>query len=100
MRDKRASSLSKGQTMSQRSISARSRSGRSSTSSKSISQAVASWFEELEQRRMMAMVATDKPDYFFGETAQIEGSEFAPNETVQLQVVHADGTPGSNADPQ
>src|SRR5439155_23715258 len=62
--------------------------------------AVQRWFESLEERRMMAMVAADEPDYHFGETALITGAEFVPNETVDLQVLHVSGTPGSNDDPQ
>src|SRR5438552_18380900 len=49
---------------------------------------------------MLAAISTDQLDYTFGQTAQITGIEFAPNETVQLQVQHAPGTDGSNADPQ
>src|SRR6266542_1910259 len=70
------------------------------TSTPTINKAVQRWFETLEVRRLMALVMTDKPDYHFGETANISGAEFAPNEPVQLQVVHADGTVGSNTDPQ
>src|SRR5262245_44479857 len=47
-----------------------------------------------------ATVLTDKPDYAFGATAHISGSGFTPGETVQLQVTHAPGTPGSNLDAQ
>src|SRR4051812_41238362 len=65
-----------------------------------INGAVQRWFETLEERRMMALVTTDQMDYHFGETAVITGTQFAPNEPVQLQVTHVAGTPGSNADPQ
>jgi VCBS repeat-containing protein len=57
-------------------------------------------FESLETRRLFAVVATDKADYAFGETANITGGGFAPGETVELRVVHAEGTEGSNDDAQ
>ena len=50
--------------------------------------AVSRWLETLEPRQMMAAVMTDRSDYAFGSTALITGAEFAPLETVQLQVVH------------
>jgi hypothetical protein len=62
--------------------------------------AVQRWFESLEERRMMALVTTDHMDYHYGETALVSGADFAPNEPVQLQVTHVEGTPGSNEDPQ
>src|SRR6476620_2752492 len=65
-----------------------------------IERAAACVVETLERRQMLAAVSTDKPDYAFGETANIAGTEFAPDEMVQLQVLHAPGTPGSNDDPQ
>jgi len=39
-----------------------------------------------------AVVYTDKANYFPGETAQITGSGFWPNEVVTIQIVHIDGT--------
>ena len=56
--------------------------------------------EELEIRALLSAVVTDKPDYHFGETAHITGTEFGVNEQVQIQITHAPGTLGSNADPQ
>ena len=57
--------------------------------------------EALEPRQLLsATVSTDQLDYAFGSTAQITGQGFAPGETVQLQVRHAPGTPGSNDNPQ
>src|SRR4051794_9677350 len=56
--------------------------------------------ESLENRCLFASVATDQSDYAFGSTAQITGDGFAPGETVELQVTHLPGTPGSNDDPQ
>jgi VCBS repeat-containing protein len=56
--------------------------------------------ECLENRRLFAVVAADKADYLFGETANFTGAGFAPGETVELRVVHAEGTAGSNDDPQ
>lgn len=57
--------------------------------------------ESLEQRMLLtATIVTDQTDYAFGTTALISGSGFAAEEEVQLQVTHADGTAGSNADPQ
>src|SRR6266849_4124588 len=47
-----------------------------------------------------AEVATDQPEYVPGTTAGIIGSDFLPNETVRLQVLHADGTPSSGVDHQ
>ncbi len=65
-----------------------------------LDRAVFRWFEALEGRQMFAFVATDQADYHYGDTALIAGGDFAPNETVQLQVTHVAGTDGSNADPQ
>ncbi len=45
-------------------------------------------------------VATDQPDYPPGSTAGIIGSDFLPRETIQLQVLHADGTPSTGTDHQ
>ncbi len=57
--------------------------------------------EPLEHRTLLsATLLTDKLDYSPGETAVLSGSGFAAGEAVQLQVVHAPGTPGSNADAQ
>ena len=42
-------------------------------------------------------VLTDKADYAPGETAAITGSGFQVGETVQLQVLHTDGTPNTGA---
>src|SRR5437867_3948508 len=42
-----------------------------------------------------ATVTTDQSDYAPGSTAQINGSGFTPGEVVQLQVLHADGTPST-----
>src|SRR4030095_569860 len=39
-----------------------------------------------------AVVYTDRPNYFPGETAEITGSGFSPGEVVTLQVLHTDGT--------
>jgi len=65
-----------------------------------ISAACRTTVEMLEPRWLFASVITDRTDYPFGSTAQIDGAQFAPNEVVQLQVSHATGTSGSNADPQ
>src|SRR5207245_1157117 len=70
------------------------------SASKCLGKAVGLWFESLEERRMMTSVVTDQADYHFGETATIYGTDFVPNEPVQLQVTHVEGTPGSNTDPQ
>src|SRR5262245_20950179 len=57
--------------------------------------------EWLELRSLLAAdVWTDKSDYHFNSTSLIGGSGFNAGESVQLHIVHADGTPGSNADPQ
>ena len=59
------------------------------------------FIDPLEAKVLLsAVIATDKLDYPFGATVQISGSGFTPNEVVQLQVLHAPGTAGSNADPQ
>src|SRR5262249_39952160 len=42
-----------------------------------------------------ATLVTDKDDYRPGSTAIITGDGFQANETVQLQVLHADGTPST-----
>ena len=58
--------------------------------------------ERLEDRTLLsATVITDKLDYPPGETAVITGTEFLIGETVELQVVHTDGTPntGGGHDP-
>ncbi len=49
---------------------------------------------------LSAVIATNQSDYHFGSTAIITGSGFAANEVVQLQVLHAPGTGGSNNNPQ
>jgi uncharacterized repeat protein (TIGR01451 family) len=63
------------------------------------------FLETLESRQLLsvagpASVWTNMQDYAPGASARIGGSGFAPGETVQLQVRHAEGTRGSNADPQ
>src|SRR6266511_3826987 len=45
-----------------------------------------------------ATVSTDQADYPPGSTAYITGSGFLAGETVQCQVLHADGTPSTGAD--
>ena len=65
-----------------------------------VAPAVAQLIETLERRWMLAGISTDLTDYTFGHIAQITGIEFAPDELVQLQVLHAPGTDGSNSDPQ
>src|SRR5262245_51113138 len=62
--------------------------------------AVSKALESLERRYLFAALSTDQADYVFGQTALISGSEFAPDEMVQLQVQHVAGTAGSNDDPQ
>src|SRR5207344_770944 len=54
-----------------------------------------SCLEMLEQRRMMATLATNLPDYVPGEMAHIYASSFQPGEAVQFQVLHNDGTPNT-----
>jgi hypothetical protein len=49
----------------------------------------------LEQRQLLAAVATDMSDYAPGQTAHIFASSFQPGETVQFQVLHNDGTPNT-----
>src|SRR5262245_39521264 len=52
--------------------------------------------EPLECRTMLtATVATGQIDYSPGETAFISGSGFEIGETIQLQVLHTDGTPNT-----
>src|SRR5262249_14392485 len=54
--------------------------------------------EQLEDRLLLsAAVWTNKPDYLPGETVSITGQEFLAGETVQLQVLHADGQPDLDA---
>src|SRR5262245_3003339 len=49
--------------------------------------------EQLEDRTLLsAAVWTNKPDYLPGETVTITGTGFQPGETVNLQVLHTDGT--------
>ena len=43
----------------------------------------------------LATVSTDLDDYSPGSTALISGSNFQPGETVELQVLHTDGTPNT-----
>src|SRR5262245_16683022 len=62
--------------------------------------AVSKALESLERRYLFTAISTDQSDYVFGQTALISGSEFAPDEMVQLQVRHTAGTEGSNDDPQ
>src|SRR5262245_8153734 len=53
--------------------------------------------EPLEERMVLsasAAVATDLLDYAPGATAQIVGTDFEPNESVTLQVLHDDGLNG------
>ena len=49
--------------------------------------------EQLECRVVLAVAWTGLPDYHPNSTALIAGTGFAVGETVELQVVHADGTP-------
>ncbi len=46
-------------------------------------------------------VTTDKEDYAPGSTATITGTDFEPGETVEIEVLHNDGTPntGGGHDP-
>lgn len=56
--------------------------------------------EPLEPRLLLAAsVITDRLDYAPGATAIVSGSGFTPGETVQLQVLLADGTPGLGSNP-
>ncbi len=48
--------------------------------------------ESLEERRLLAAVTTDLLDYAPGSTAVIVGTGFDTGETVELQVLHNDGT--------
>src|SRR5262249_2051363 len=50
-------------------------------------------FEQLEYRVVPAAAWTDLLDYHPNSTALITGTGFKVGETVQLQVLHADGTP-------
>ena len=45
-------------------------------------------------------VATDLSDYIPGSTVNISAAGFQPNETVQFQVLHTDGTPNTGANEQ
>src|SRR5215204_3067376 len=54
-----------------------------------------SCLEMLEQRQLLAAVATDMSGYAPGQTAHIFASSFQPGETVQFQVLHNDGTPNT-----
>src|SRR5262245_37819044 len=57
--------------------------------------------EQLEGRVVpSATLWTNRSDYQFGDVAVIGGSGFQPLEAVQLQVLHAAGTAGSNSDAQ
>ena len=49
----------------------------------------------LEDRLLLASVWTGLADYAPGATAQVSGSGFALGETVELQVLHIDGTPNT-----
>lgn len=56
--------------------------------------------EVLENRVLPSgtpVITTDKPDYLPGEIAQITGTEFEPNETVTLLVLHESGLDGGQA---
>lgn len=52
-------------------------------------------FPDAESPALSPFVVTDKADYAPGETAVITAGGFAPGERVELQVLHADGTPDS-----
>src|SRR6266480_2344422 len=55
--------------------------------------------EWLENRWLpSAAIVTDKPDYALGESVQITGTGFQVGETVQLQVLHTDGTSNTAPD--
>src|SRR3954471_23081237 len=59
-----------------------------------------SWLgiEQLESRELLsATLLADKPDYAPGTPAQLTASGFLAGETVQFQVVHADGKPDIDA---
>jgi hypothetical protein len=43
-------------------------------------------------------LVTDQPDYAPGSIALLVGTGFTPGETVEVQVLHADGTPSTGAD--
>src|SRR5262245_51690440 len=45
-------------------------------------------------------LTSDKADYHPGETATLTGAGFIANETVTVQVHHADGTPDTGEDHQ
>ncbi len=57
--------------------------------------------EQLEDRRLLAVVATDLADYAPADTALISATGYQPGETVEFQVLHIDGTPntGNGHDP-
>src|SRR3990172_11642012 len=57
--------------------------------------------ESLENRLLLStVIATDLPDYAFGDVAVIYGSGFAPGETVQLQVTNVPPTGENTHSPQ
>lgn len=45
----------------------------------------------------MAIVATDRPDYSPGDTAQVYAADFQPGEAVTFQVLHNDGASNSGS---
>ncbi|MCA9246453.1 MAG: VCBS repeat-containing protein [Planctomycetales bacterium] len=51
--------------------------------------------ETLEHRKILAVVATDLPDYAPGDTAQIYAAGFDAGETVEFQVLHNDAVPNT-----
>src|SRR5262245_3742104 len=53
------------------------------------------FFESLEDRSLLASVATDKLDYLPGDTALIQATGYQVGEAVQFQVLHTDGTPNT-----
>ncbi len=54
--------------------------------------------QELLSPQSSARVMTDKPDYSPNSTAIITGGGFLAGEMVELQVLHADGTPATGED--
>ncbi len=61
--------------------------------------AVSAWLrlEGLESREVpSATVVTDQPDYLPGATAAITGSGYGPNETINLNIVLANGSQGTS----